>query len=199
MELSEVTVRELHAKIDRERDEKKARLLEELETETRHRHDELDKAWAVFRGLLPVQPADPTPYHLAEEFLVKPVNNTPTINPSPSNGTRKIFRTQQAIFDIVEKELDFDTNIDQPLIYRILFDRHEEIRRRDPASVKGQIPSILNKLVEADVLRQYREGFGQTPAVYRKIKQGEPTNEPAVSAAGPLLPVSEHKEDLPVR
>ncbi len=205
--LDEATLRAAHQQIDRDTDERKARLLEELEAEARRKHEALDTAWEVFKECFP----SPFVSQLEASGLTPPTNvsgspsvsaEPPSIPPptqQPSNGTRTAFKTYKAVTNIIE-ELPDDADINQPLIYDQLYERHDAIRKRGARSVRGQIPSILNLLAKRGVLYVHEKAYGQTPAVYRKkIKQEGPTNEPAVSAAGSLLPASEHKEDLPIR
>lgn len=197
MQLDAAKVRELHSKIDRERDEQIAQATERADANARRKHEALDEVWAMVQAELstsesvsePVSIPTPIPQ---ETLSTSPVSSEP---PPHTNGHRRLFRTRDAVIKIINGLAD-DAAITQPLIYETLIDKYPQLTERNPAHLRGQIPGVLNKLVELELLYLDKKGYGITPAIYRKTKQGSQNKESAVGAADSSLPVSEHKEGL---
>lgn len=96
---------------------------------------------------------------------------------------RKIYPTGRWIAEIID---GLPSIVTQPDIYKQLIEKHPEVRARPVNSIKGQIASVLGKLVEKGQLIVRKEAHGTTPAEYRKrtVTEEVPVKIPLAAVSG---------------
>jgi hypothetical protein len=186
--MQETAPLELHIEIDRGYEQRRQELLSELselDTKCRVDHEDLDRLWPKIKGGYAVSSSQPA--------------TTPTQATTETNGRRTFFPLQDTLKSLIST-FEEGTETNQQALLAILLDKYPVLRGHKKESLRAQISQLLKKFSQpGGMLALVKESQSGNPAIYRKIKQESTEKEPAARTASPLLPVSEHKEDLPVR